>query len=257
MKGIPVIKLLICCFCFCSMAAFANGGGDANEQKSNNQAAVSASTNTETIKWLTMDEALRLYKIAPKKIFVDLYTDWCTLCKKMDASTFQHPEIVNYINQHFYPVKMDAEMRNTIVFNNKAYEFLPNEGSNGLHSLVLYLTRGRPSFPSIVFLDEKMDNPQAVRGFLNPVRMEKISVYFAENFYKQYEWGIFNKTYKSKISESSGQSAITSTTKEIRKSNSKQGQSTTSTLSDDKKDRGKSQKKTPPVRKRRLRTTVQ
>jgi len=32
-------------------------------------------------------------KIPAKKIFVDVYTDWCGWCKRMDATTFSHSVI--------------------------------------------------------------------------------------------------------------------------------------------------------------------
>ena len=45
-----------------------------------------------------------------KKIyFVDFYTGWCGFCKKMDATTFQHKELGEYIDQHFIAYKLNAE----------------------------------------------------------------------------------------------------------------------------------------------------
>ena len=61
------------------------------------------------IKWYTWDEAIALNAKNPKKIFIDLYTEWCGYCKKMDANTFKDPEVAKYMNEHFYAVKFDAE----------------------------------------------------------------------------------------------------------------------------------------------------
>jgi thiol:disulfide interchange protein len=41
------------------------------------------------INWLSLEEASSLYESNPKPMFIDVYTDWCGWCKKMDASTFQ------------------------------------------------------------------------------------------------------------------------------------------------------------------------
>ena len=33
----------------------------------------------------------------PRKYFIDVYTDWCGWCKKMDKDTFQNPEVAAYM----------------------------------------------------------------------------------------------------------------------------------------------------------------
>ena len=44
-----------------------------------------------------------------KNYFVDFYTDWCGYCKKMDATTFQNPEIGKTVNNGFIAYKLNAE----------------------------------------------------------------------------------------------------------------------------------------------------
>lgn len=73
------------------------------------------------INWLTLEEADSLYKIQKKPIFIDVYTDWCGWCKRMDASTFMDPNVGTYLNQNFYAVKLNAETKDSIQFNGKLY----------------------------------------------------------------------------------------------------------------------------------------
>ena len=49
------------------------------------------------IDWLTFEEAVALNQQNPKKIFIDVYTDWCGWCKVMDKNTFSHPTIAKFI----------------------------------------------------------------------------------------------------------------------------------------------------------------
>ena len=179
-----------------SLAASSNNGNTSNN---------SSTAKTTQIQWLTFDEAVRQNKSQPKKIFIVLYTDWCTWCVKMEKATFEHPDIAEYINKNFYPVKLDAETRRNILFQNNNYIYRPDAGKRGVHELAIFLTRGRLNYPSVVFLDETLKNPQPISGFQNPVSMDKLLKFFGEDYYKTLDWGIFKQIYESPLE---GRSAI-------------------------------------------------
>ncbi|MBP9152977.1 MAG: DUF255 domain-containing protein, partial [Flavobacteriales bacterium] len=77
-------------------------------------ACAQSSKNQEEIKWVSLEEADALRRTEPRKILIDVYTDWCGWCKKMDASTFKDPKVVAYINANYYAVKLDAEQKEPI-----------------------------------------------------------------------------------------------------------------------------------------------
>lgn len=52
------------------------------------------SVNDSTLTWYDMEQGIMLAQKEKKKIFVDVYTDWCGWCKKMDASTFKDAEVI-------------------------------------------------------------------------------------------------------------------------------------------------------------------
>ena len=59
------------------------------------------------MRWYTWEEAVELNKTKPKKIFVDVYTDWCGWCMKLDKETFSQPAFAKYANEKL--VLMEAD----------------------------------------------------------------------------------------------------------------------------------------------------
>lgn len=151
-----------------------------------------ATSAKEEIKWYTWEEAHELSKTAPKKVFVDLYTNWCGWCKKMDATTFKNPEVVKYLNQNFYPVKFNAEQKETIVFNDKEFEFV-NAGRRGVHQLAYALLDGRLGYPAFVLLDESFARIMISPGFKREAQLMKELTFAKEERYKEVSWEDYQK----------------------------------------------------------------
>ena len=147
------------------------------------------------IKWLTWDEAQAKNQRAPKKFMVDVYTQWCGWCKKMDKATFEEPKISAYINKNYYPVKFDAETKTDINFKNKVFKYV-RSGTSGYHELAAEITFGKLSYPTIVFLDENLNVIQPLTGYRDPESLDKIMKYFAEDYYKTMPWKKYEEIYR-------------------------------------------------------------
>jgi len=128
---------------------------------------------------------------------IDLYTEWCGWCKRMDKDTFEDEDIADYLNEHYYSVKFDAEYKKDIVYNGKTYKFIQN-GRRGYHELAAELANGRLSFPTTVFMDEQQRLIQPLPGYKDPVLFEQIITYFGEDMHKKMPWEKYQRTYKKK-----------------------------------------------------------
>lgn len=161
----------------------------------------SVSSGQETVKkvkWYTFQEAVKLSKENPKKLFIDVYTDWCGWCKKMDKETFEHPEIARILNREYYPVKFDAESKEPIEFDGKTFI---NEGgrSRSPHQLAVALLKGQMSYPSVAYMSEDLQLLSTIPGYYSPERIEPMLLYFANDHYKTKRWDEFQASFESGI----------------------------------------------------------
>ncbi len=146
------------------------------------------------VKWYTWQEAVEASKKEKKKIFIDIYTDWCGWCKRMDKATFEDPEVAKFLNENFYPVKMNAEMKDEIVYNNHTFKFVAS-GRKGYHQLAAALLDGRLSYPTTVFLNEEFEIMQRIPGFMDANQFSMVMEYLAGDYDKKISWEEFQVQY--------------------------------------------------------------
>lgn len=152
----------------------------------------------EKVNWLTFEEAVKLQEKKPKMMFIDMYTEWCGWCKRMDKTTYKNPVVAKYVNEHFYAVKMDAEQKGDITYKGQTFKYVAN-GRRGYHELAATLMQGKMSYPTTVFLNKKMEVLQPIAGYQNAKSFEAILAFFAQEAYLTTPWPDFQKNFKSSL----------------------------------------------------------
>jgi len=140
------------------------------------ESAPSATAEAIDINWLTWEEAIVANKKTQKKIVIDVYTDWCGWCKRMDATTFKDPKVEAYIAENFYAVKFNAEQREDIVYDGKTFSYKKN-GKRGVHELAASLLDNRLSYPSVVYFNGDMERIMISAGYKDSDKMLKELMY--------------------------------------------------------------------------------
>lgn len=130
-----------------------------------------------------------------KHFFIDVYTDWCGWCKRMDATTFSDPEIVEIMNEYFIPVKFDAEQKEPISFSGKEFKFVDN-GRRGYNELAAALMQNKMSYPTVVLLNEKTQMIQPIPGYRSAKDLKPILIFIGKKIYKEKSYEEFLKTYE-------------------------------------------------------------
>ena len=154
--------------------------------------------HAQKVNWLTFEDAIELSKKEPKKIMIDVYTDWCGYCKVMDKNTFSNKYVANYLNESYYPVKFNAEQKEDIVFNEKTFRFIA-QGSRGYHELAAALLSGQMSYPSIVFINEQVQVFHVEKGYIDPKRFDEMIKFIGGDHFKTESLDEWRAKYKSPI----------------------------------------------------------
>jgi len=130
---------------------------------------------SQTINWMSLEEALNAQKNNPKKILMDVYTVWCGPCKLMEKKTFTNSDLVNYVNNHYYAVKFNGEGNEVIdfygnTFSNPNYDINRKNSRNSTHQFAQFL--GVKGYPTTIFLSESGDLITPVVGYLDVHQFE-------------------------------------------------------------------------------------
>jgi thioredoxin-related protein len=132
--------------------------------------ACSSSENTQgrTVKWLNYSDGTVLAKQDGKKIFLNFHADWCAYCKKMDKVTFRNKAVLDYLDENFVSISVDAD---------KEKELVKKFGVSGLPSNWFIETNGEP----VTYLP----------GYLGPEQLLSILKYINTDSYKSMRYQEF------------------------------------------------------------------
>lgn len=126
-------------------------------------------TEQGKINWISFEELQKKQKQSPRKVMVDVYTEWCGPCKMLDRYTFADKKVADFVNENYYAVKFNAQHENKISYKGKQFanpNYDPKKGQkrrNATHELARQF--GIRSYPTVMFLDEDLKIIQKVPGF--------------------------------------------------------------------------------------------
>jgi uncharacterized protein YyaL (SSP411 family) len=95
----------------------------------------------------------------------------------MMKTTYSNPALANYINTNFYPVKFNAEGKDTIEYNGKLYKPLSKEPKTP-HELAIKFLGNNLSYPSTIFVTNNFEYSLLTQGFLEDKKIEPILIFW-------------------------------------------------------------------------------
>ena len=111
----------------------------------------------EEVNWLTLAEAQEQIKTNPRSIFIDFTAEWCGWCKVMDKNTFADPQVAAYMNENFYPVRLDYDSQEEFEFFGEKYT-----------ARQLGEKYGVPGLPTILLISHDNKKSKKLVGYKKP-----------------------------------------------------------------------------------------
>lgn len=65
---------------------------------------------SDSLSWKRdLSDGLKTAGISRKWVLVDVYTDWCGWCRKLDSDTYTNHDVVKFLNKSFVTVKVNGD----------------------------------------------------------------------------------------------------------------------------------------------------
>lgn len=124
--------------------------------KASAQAASSAATEQGGT-FVSLEQAMSDAKSQNKVVLVDVYTEWCSWCKKLDEDVYPAPEVQKELRNYFTAVKINAESSAAHTFEGK--EVTERELASGWQVT---------GYPTILFLTPDGKVIDQLSGYMPP-----------------------------------------------------------------------------------------
>lgn len=146
-----------------------------------------ACSANDNVIWLEWEAGEKAVVQNVKKALVWVYDPTCSTCKEAEQRIFNTPEINQYLNQHFIPIKLSGKRKETITTKGKTYYFRSGLNGYDFHDLAQAITQSKEtiSYPRMVFLDKNMDIIAPLDGNIQPEELNLLLHFVAEEQFKK------------------------------------------------------------------------
>ena len=126
--------------------------------------------------WLPWNAGLQQAVTRHRPILVDVYTDWCGWCKRMDRDVYARAEIRDFLAQRFVTVKLDAESSEPATYEGREQD--------GRALAARFRVSG---FPTTIFLRENGEHLVNVPGYVPAERFMLLLRYVGDGHLERGE----------------------------------------------------------------------
>lgn len=140
-----------------------------------------------SVDWKPIGQALEDAPKQQKLILLDVYTDWCGWCKRMDRDTYADSSVAKYLGEKYISSKMNPEKQGEFLYQGETVT--QRDFGRAL---------GIASYPSTAFFNEKGELLTVVPGYIGAKEFLNILKYFGDGIYLNTSWEEYSKGLKEK-----------------------------------------------------------
>jgi thioredoxin-related protein len=144
------------------------------------------------IKWVELDAGLDAAQASGKHIMIDVYTDWCGYCKKLDAETYSQAGVRQILAESYVSVKLkgDSGKRLKVQFqpleaNGKVLlQFVATDSAAASEQGISRQALKVRGFPTIAFLSSDGKLITKYDGYLNAEQFTHMINFIKDDLYE-------------------------------------------------------------------------
>lgn len=132
--------------------------------------------------FLKYEDAVKLAKSQNKVILVDVFTDWCEWCKKLDENVYPDSAVKLEMGKYFAATKLNAESSSMRSFKGK-------DLSEQQIASIWHVA----SYPTILFLSPDEEVITKIDGYTDPKEFAMILRFVGTGGYKNSDYDTWKK----------------------------------------------------------------
>lgn len=123
--------------------------------------------------WRGWDDGLAEARATGKPVLVDVYTDWCGWCRRMERDVYGRADVRAYLDRHYVTVKLNAESPKPASYRGRRHTQQSIAAEFGV-----------TGYPTTLFLKPTGEHLVKAPGYLPADRLLLILRYVAEGHFE-------------------------------------------------------------------------
>ena len=136
--------------------------------------------------WVAYGDAIKKAEGSERVVLVDVYTNWCSWCKKMDRDVYGTEEVQAVLDKHFVIAKLNAE--STTAHDVRGTSLTEREIAKSF---------GVTGYPTTLFLTPEGEPITVLPGYVPKETFLVVLEYIHTRSYESQSWEEFQKSKKS------------------------------------------------------------